>query len=295
MTEPRHIPFSPARIGAIAGNTLLELVRLKVFHFLLLFALAVIGSSSFMVKFSFQEQFQVLRDVGFGAMSIFTFLLAILPTALLLPRDVEDRTLYTILAKPVPRVEYLLGKLLGVLVLLAIATALMSAVFAATLHSRFAAASADTLREFAAMPQDQKDAALRDLAEHAFTPGAPKAVALIYIKAALFAGFTLFISTFATSHIFTIIVVASTYLIGHLQGVARDYWQSGEAISPLKKLFLAAVALAFPDLQPFNVVDELAVGTLLPDLVFAKVFGLGALYLAVYTLLAWFVFEKKEL
>ena len=68
MSTPKHRAFSPARIQAIASNTLLELVRLKVFYFMLLFALVIIGSSAFMVKFSFQQQFQVLKDVSLGAM-----------------------------------------------------------------------------------------------------------------------------------------------------------------------------------------------------------------------------------
>ena len=106
----KHVFFSPARIWAIATNTLLELVRLKVFYFLLIFALLLIGSSAFMIEFNFQEQFQLLKDVSLGAMSIFTWLLSVLATAMLLPKDIEDRTLYTILAKPVPRFEYLLGQ-----------------------------------------------------------------------------------------------------------------------------------------------------------------------------------------
>ncbi len=72
-----------------------------------------------MARLSFQQEFQVLKDVSLGAMSIFTSLLAIVATAQLLPRDLEDRTIYTILAKPVPRYEYLIGKLAGVLLLLA--------------------------------------------------------------------------------------------------------------------------------------------------------------------------------
>ena len=48
-------------------------------------------------------------------MSIFTSILAIVVTARMLPQDVDDRTVYTILAKPVPRFEYIVGKLLGVL------------------------------------------------------------------------------------------------------------------------------------------------------------------------------------
>ena len=54
----------------------------------------------------------------------------------MLPRDIEDRTVYTILAKPVPRFEYVLGKLAGVLLVLAISTLVMSAMFLVVLYAR---------------------------------------------------------------------------------------------------------------------------------------------------------------
>src|SRR5246500_5769339 len=120
MEPAQYRGFSPARIFAIASNTLTELARQKVFYVLLIFALVLIGSSVFMARFSFQQEFQILKDVSLGAMSIFSSLLAILATARLIPQDIEDRTVYTILAKPVPRFEYVLGKLCGILLLLAL-------------------------------------------------------------------------------------------------------------------------------------------------------------------------------
>src|SRR5205807_6404120 len=108
----------------LSGQTLLRVVSL-----LLGFVLLLIGSSIFMAQFSFQQEFQILKDVSLGAISIFTSLLAIVATAPLLPQDLEDRTVYTILAKPVPRFEYVLGKIAGVLLLLAISTLVMSAAF----------------------------------------------------------------------------------------------------------------------------------------------------------------------
>ena len=89
-----------------------------------------------MAQFSFQQEFQILKDVSLGAISIFTSLLAIVATARLLPQDIEDRTVYTILAKPVPRFEYVLGKIAGVLLLLAISTLVMSAAFLLVLYMR---------------------------------------------------------------------------------------------------------------------------------------------------------------
>src|SRR6266478_1594881 len=120
----RHRVFSFSRILAITSNTLTELTRLKVFYVLLL-----IGSSIFMAQFSFQQEFQILKDVSLGAISMFTSLLAIVATARMLPRDIEDRTVYTILAKPVPRFDYVVGKIAGVLLLLAISTLVMGAAF----------------------------------------------------------------------------------------------------------------------------------------------------------------------
>ena len=209
-----HRAFSPTRIQAIASNTLLELVRLKVFYFLLVFALLIIGSSAFTAKLSFQEQFQVLKDVSLGAMSIFSWLLAVLATAMLLPKDIEDRTLYTILAKPVPRFEYLLGKLLGVLTLLFVALSLMSVLFVLVLYSREQSAIAQALRD---NPADQAAAAVEAVRAATFTSSLLPCIVVIYLKAALCAAFTLLLSTFATSWIFTIIVSVVVYLIGHVQ------------------------------------------------------------------------------
>ena len=70
MSRSGHRPFSLSRIGALSGNTFTELVRLKVFYFLLIFALLLIGNSLFMARLSFQQEFQVLKDVSLGAMSM---------------------------------------------------------------------------------------------------------------------------------------------------------------------------------------------------------------------------------
>src|SRR3954468_3696208 len=116
MTDTtHHRAFSLGRVVAITATTLTDLTRQKVFYVVLIFALLLIGSSVFMARFTFQQEFQILKDISLGAMSIFSSLLAIVATARLIPQDVEDRTVYSILAKPVSRFEYLLGRLSGTL------------------------------------------------------------------------------------------------------------------------------------------------------------------------------------
>src|SRR3954470_2806638 len=155
MNNRNHRVFSLGRVGAIAGNTFMGLTRLKIFYVLLLFALLLIGSSVFMAQMTFQKEFQVLKDIGLGAMSLFTSLLAVITTARLLPQDIEDRTAYTILAKPVSRFEYLSGKLLGVLSLLALSLVAMSALFFVILTVREQSIVSETARQMSAAPPGQ--------------------------------------------------------------------------------------------------------------------------------------------
>ena len=284
-----------ARIFAITRNTLTELTRQKVFYVLLVFAIALIGSSVFLARFSFQQEFQILKDVSLGAMSIFTSLLAIVATARLISQDIEDRTVYTILAKPVPRFEYLLGKLLGVLLLLAISVAIMTALFVAILYLREQTALSETARELSSAPREQLDDALNKIHASGIKIDIFLGVAIIFLKASLLAALTLFVSTFATTNIFTIVVMVAVYFIGHLESTAREYWLTQQSAGWLAKTFLAIVALLFPDLQAFNLVDDIVAGVAIPLALFAKTALLGFFYIMIYTLAATFVFYGKEL
>lgn len=289
------VRFSLRRILALTSNTLTDLTRQRVFYFALIFALLLIASSVFMARFSFQQEFQILKDVSLGAMSLVSSLLAVVATARLLPQDVEDRTVYTILAKPVPRFEYILGKLCGMLLLLALSILLMGFLFMAVLFLREQAVLSETARQMAAAPHEQLEAALRSVRQSAFNIDLLPAVATIYLKAALLAALTLFVSTFATTNLFTIVVMVFVYFIGHLQATAREYWLLNQGGGWIVQTFLALVALLFPDLQAFNLIDDAVAGTAIPLALFGKTMLLGLFYTTVYTLLGAVAFYGKEL
>ncbi|PAW80618.1 MAG: hypothetical protein B9S31_04095 [Spartobacteria bacterium Tous-C9RFEB] len=280
---------------AIARNTFTELVRQKVFYFLMIFALLVIGNSAFMAKFSFQEQFQMLKDISLGAMSVFGSIIAILATANFLPKDMEDRTIYTILAKPVPRFSYLLGKLCGICSLLAVSILLMSAVFLAVLWIREGTVLAETRAQLQGSSAEEIAAAVKDVTNATFHINLIPGIAVIFLKSALLASLTLFLSTFATSSIFTILMATALYFIGHLQSTAREYWLAGVDVQWWSRLLAALVSLLFPDLQAFNLTDDIIAGAAVPMAVFAGTIGLGLLYISVYFSLAALVFSDREL
>jgi ABC-type Na+ efflux pump permease subunit len=280
---------------AIARNTFTELVRQKVFYFLMIFALLVIGNSAFMAKFSFQEQFQMLKDISLGAMSVFGSLIAILATANFLPKDMEDRTIYTILAKPVPRFSYLLGKLCGIFGLLAVSILLMSALFLAVLWIREGTVLNETRAQLQGATAEEIAAAVKEVTNATFNINLIPGIVVIFFKSALLASLTLFLSTFATSSIFTILMATALYFIGHLQSTAREYWLAGVDVHWWSRLLAALVSLLFPDLQAFNLTDDIIAGAAVPMTLFAGTIGLGLLYISVYFSLAALVFSDREL
>ena len=139
---PRRKARTCSRILVIATHTFTQLARMKVFYFLAIFAVIAIASNFFdLPQHEGPESVgaNVLRSIkswSLGAMTLFSVVLSVVATALLLPKDVEDRTLYTILAKPVPRIDYLAGKLLGVLLLVFVSLALMDVLMTAVLQIR---------------------------------------------------------------------------------------------------------------------------------------------------------------
>jgi ABC-type transport system involved in multi-copper enzyme maturation permease subunit len=128
--------FSPPRIWTLAMATVTQLLRMKIMAFLLVFCVIVVAAGFAFPVMNPEQQLKLLKDVSLGALQLFSIVIAVCATALLLPRDLEDRTLYTILAKPVPRHEYLLGKLLGVLILIGSGLVLMDIAFSGVLWLR---------------------------------------------------------------------------------------------------------------------------------------------------------------
>ena len=283
------------RIRAIAGTTLIELARLRVFYVLVLFALVLIVSSTFLARISFQQELQVTKDISLGAINFFLSLLAIVATAQLLPRDIEDRVVYSVLAKPVPRFEYILGKFLGVLGLLALSLATMSVLCLVVLHLREQSALQEANRQVTQLAPDQLSSTLRSIHMAGINRDLIAAVVLVLAKSAILAAATLCVSAFATSNIFTITAMAMVYLIGHLESIAREYWLQEHAAGWATRTFLAMVAFIFPDLQAFNISDQVIGGIPIPAHLIVQLLGLTTFYVLSYILLATAIFYQREL
>jgi len=297
MTD--HVGFSVRRVWLIAGNTFTESLRQKVYNILLIFALVVIASASFFAQFTFGEdiaqtasyELKSIKDTCFGALSVIGMLIAVVGTAMLLPNELENRTIYTILAKPVRRVEFLLGKYCGTVLLTLVSVVLMTLMFGAELVFKETRLVADARAESArqAIPTDAQQLAQQIAKIHAaaFDPDIVKAVLLIFVKLCLLAAITLLVSTFSTSMVFNVAVTLLVFFAGHMVGIARDAWQ-GHAL-------LTYLLGVLPDLGLFNVADDIILGNVIPWAHVGKVVAYGGIYLSCVVGAAQLIFATREI
>lgn len=307
MSNSTHTSLKGSHIGrilTIATHAFTQLARMKVFYFLAIFAVIVIASN-----FLNLPQHEGPESVGanvlilvksgsFGAMHLFSVVLSVVATALLLPKDVEDRTLYTILAKPVPRFDYLAGKLLGVLLLIFVSLFLMDLLMVLALHIR--TSMVITQQEAMATAMGWPKDAIASLREETLANGPSwslqGAVFSVFLRASIMASLALLISTFSTSTLFTTIVSFLIYFIGHFQADARDvYLQGGQAGEGVfARLASLLLSLVLPDFQLFNVIDAVIEGQALPLLALGKLTLVGLYYAMFFTIASWFIFSDKE-
>ena len=322
------------RLSVLAGHTFTQLVRMKVFYFLMVFSLIIFVVGFVFSSVSPDAELKLVKDTSFGVMQIFGVLFGVVGMALLLPKDIEDRTLYTILTKPVRRYEYLLGKYFGILLVLLVSLALMDVMASIVLEVKFHWAY-DTQVEAIQSIAEQKHLTdleteqmkldqLGQLAQQGLRMDLHLAVVAIFLKIAVITAVAMAISTFAGSTIFTMLATLSIYVIGHMQADAREsllkpemsheemherinarrgVTDAGAAAAPAPakeasvglRLASGAVAVLFPDFQVYNVVDAVVKGEELKATDLGKMFALSALYLAIYIGAAIFLFSEKEL
>jgi len=254
----------PMRIWTIAANTVREAVRNKLLYTLLFFAFAVIGCAVLVASLSYVEGARIIQDVGLAAIRVFSLGIAIFVGIGLIHGEVERRTIYTILSKPVSRSEFLVGKYLGLLLTVWMQVVVMGAAF--VLVSLASGAPIDSGHFWALFLLGME-------------------LAVIVAVATLFSAFT----TPLLASLFTV----GIYAVGHL---TRDLLALG-AQADLESVRRASEVLyrVLPDLEMFNLSIEAVHGLPIAgsDVFWPMLYALG--YATVLLLLAMAVFQKRDL
>jgi ABC-type transport system involved in multi-copper enzyme maturation permease subunit len=254
-------------VTALAWVTVREALRQKLAVNLLVFATALVAASLVLSSLTFGEQYRVIANIGLSAMEVFGTLIAVFLGAGLVAGDVQRRTVFPIVAKPVSRAEYVAGRYAGLVVTTTLNLAVMAACFAAVLAVY-----------------------TRGLAFLVETPFLVT-VGAIALQLAMIATIAVLFSTFTTptlSAIFSLSLVVA----GHLASDLVRYWsKQGAALAWMGK----ALYLLVPNLEALNFKeamvykDALASGTVATALLY------GTLYAAGVVAVAAAVFTRRDL
>ena len=126
----------PARILAIALNTFREAIRNRILYLLLVFAVALILCAQTLSLMTVGSEEKIIKDFGLATIDVFGVLTAVLLGIGLVSREIERRTVYVLLAKPIHRAEFVLGKYVGLVLTLLVNTGVMAVVFFALLMAK---------------------------------------------------------------------------------------------------------------------------------------------------------------
>src|SRR5687767_13336307 len=170
-------------IGWIAVNVFRESVRDKVLYNLVLFAVLMMGASYLIGQLTAGQDVKIIKDLGLAATSIFGLFIAVFIGIQLVAKEVERRSIYSLLSKPIDRYQLILGKYAGLVLTLAVNLAMMSIALYLVL---------------AYMAWMIGPAALQGLDAPVFDPALLKAIGLTFVELSVVTAIALFFSTFST-------------------------------------------------------------------------------------------------
>jgi ABC-type transport system involved in multi-copper enzyme maturation permease subunit len=251
------------KIAAIAGITFKEAKRDRILYLLFFFAALGIVASRVLAILTVGDRVKIIKDVGLASISIFGVLMAILIGTGLVYKEIDKKTIYTLLAKPLHRSEFILGKFLGLVLTLFVMTAAMTLIFLAIVY-------AHTLK---------------------IEAGLLVAVAYIFLEFVLITAVAILFSSFSTPILSSLFALAF-YLIGHLS------WGLELIIRKMPsgagKTLVKGLDLILPDLENFNFRTEVVYGLPIPPGIYLSSLLYGVCYTAFILGLAVLIFRRRD-
>ncbi len=250
-------------IGVIALNTFRENLRDKILYNLLLFAGLLIAASMLLGSLSISEQEKIVTDMGLAAINLIGVIIAVFVGIGLVSKEIERRTIYTIMARPISRAQFVVGKYLGLVVTLSVNLSIMLLVFLFTLWWSGASVHVSLMQ----------------------------AVELIFVELLVVTALALFFSTFSSAMVSASLTIG-LYVIGHLtpdlKGIAE------KSHNELTTMLLTGIYYLCPNLEMLNIKGQAAAGVSvsLAYQTMATVYGL--FYASLLVVVACVIFQRRD-
>jgi Cu-processing system permease protein len=263
-------------IGLVATHVFKESVRDKVLYNLVAFAVLLIGVSYLIGQLTAGQDLKVVKDLGLAAMSVFGLFIAIFIGVGLVAKELERRSVYGLLVKPLERHEFILGKYAGLIMTLAINVAVMTVAYYAVLWV-VAQLYSEEIRRLWTVP--------------ALDPRLLVAILLIVMQFALVTAIALFFSTFSSPFL-SAALTFGLYVAGHFGGDLREFGHLME--SPVAVALCTGASYLLPNFAVLDVKAAVVHGRPVTWTYVAGAIGYTAVYAAALTAAAIAIFSRRD-
>jgi ABC-type transport system involved in multi-copper enzyme maturation permease subunit len=251
-------------IRAIAVNTFREAVRDRILYLFVGFAVVLVVSTKLFGMLTVGDEAKIVKDIGLAAMQFFSMLIAVMMSMLLVSREVDSRTVFMILSKPVPRWHFLLGKYLGLVAIVAANLLLITVVLFVMVLAY--TGEADPMLFFAA--------------------------AMTLLEMLVLAAFAILFAVL-TKPILGSLMTLAVFLVGHL---SAELWLLTQRLpGAFTRALIAVVYYLLPNLERFNFRTEVVHDLPIPGAAVAWAVVYAVAFAAVALILADLRFRSKDL
>jgi len=268
--------ISASTVGRIAANVFKESVRDKVLYSIVLFAVILIAASLLLGQLTAGQEVKIIKDLGLAAISLFGHFIAIFIGIGLVSKEVERRSIYALLAKPMSRTELVLGKFLGLVSTLAVNVVVMTVALVIVL-AVYEAMTPEAVRKGWEAP--------------ATDPRIAIAAFLILVELAIVTAVAILFSTF-TSPVLAAGFTVGLVIAGHFGADLKNFEQVVDSV-PVAWI-ARGLYYVLPNLSAFDVKSQVVHAQPVEALYVAMTTGYGALYVTALLMLSVLFFSRRD-
>ena len=263
-------------VGHVAVHVFKESVRDRILYNLVIFAVLLIAGSYLMGQITAGQDVKIIKDLGLAATSLFGLFIAVFLGIGLVSKEVQRRSIYSLLAKPVTRLQFVLGKYAGLVLTLAVNVAVMIAAHYSVLGVMSWLESPEFRAGWEAPATD---------------PAMLKAFFLIFVQLMLITAVALFFSTFSSAALSAALTIG-LYAVGHFNADLRNF----EAVvdSPAAAALARGFYYVLRNLAPFDVKTAVVHAQPVPWGYIALTTAYGVAYVAALLLASIVVFSRRD-
>ena len=260
----------------IARGVFKDSIRDRVPYNLVFFAVLLMASSFLLAQLTAGQDVKIIKDLGLAAASLMGVLIAVFFGIGLVAKEVERRSIYSLISKPITRSQFIIGKYLGLVFTLIANLAVMAIAYYGVLAYLDWQTPANIKLGWEAAAID---------------PMLLKAFALIGVELMLVTALALFFSTFSSTFLSAALTIA-VYVIGHFSDDLRTLESFGA--SPAVAMIGRGLYYAFPNLAPLNVTAAVVHGQAVTAQHMLLASGSIGLYVAVLLVASTLIFERRD-